>query len=90
MGTINICMIIAIASIWFAICSVVGFLAETRGRSFGGWTMFAFFFSPILGMILVLAFGETEEHWEERVEKEEEIRIKIRERHDEREGRRSL
>lgn len=60
-------------TIYFAVCWPIGFLADQRGRNFLGWTILSMIFSPIIGFVLVLAFGETEDKREARIRKEARI-----------------
>ena len=56
------------------LCVLVGHLASKRGRSSLGWFLFAFFFSPLLGALLVALLGETDAHRHARIIEEETIR----------------
>jgi hypothetical protein len=40
---------------WIVVCIAVGIAATARGRSLTAWALFAVFFSPVLGLLLLLA-----------------------------------
>jgi len=46
---------------WILLCFVVASAAKKRGRSFGGYLFLSIFLSPLIGLIIVLVLGETEE-----------------------------
>jgi hypothetical protein len=52
--------------VWLILCFVIGNGAKSRGRSFGNYFALSLFLSPILGMIVLLILGETEEFRNER------------------------
>jgi hypothetical protein len=39
---------------WIAVCITVGIAATARGRNLVGWTLLSVFFSPALGLLLLL------------------------------------
>lgn len=80
-------ILIIFALIIFLINFPVGIIADKRGRSCIGWILFSIFFSPVIGLILVLCLGETDSHRMERIRKEEEMRelerIRLNSKHNE-------
>ena len=46
---------------WVIFVIIVGVMAFERGRSVLGWVVLSIFFSPILGIILLLLLGPSEE-----------------------------
>jgi biotin transporter BioY len=42
--------------LWVTVSIVVGVAAARRGRSFGGWLILALLISPILALLLLIAF----------------------------------
>ena len=43
--------------IWVGLSIACGFAASSRGRNAIGWSLFAAFFSPVLAILFLLAFG---------------------------------
>jgi hypothetical protein len=52
---------------WVLLCFVAASAAKKRGRSFGGYLVLSLFLSPLIGIIVVLVLGETEELQKSRV-----------------------
>ena len=44
-------------AIWFFLCVAIGVGAEKRGRNGVGWFVFAFFLSPLIAGVFLLAVG---------------------------------
>lgn len=61
-----------------AMSAVVAGLASSRGRSWEGWFFISLLLSPLLGLILVLALGETPDARMERIREEEKLRASVR------------
>ena len=57
---------------------VTGILASKRGRNVFGWVVLSIFLSPVLGIILLLVLGPSEEKKMERIIWEEKLRKQIR------------
>ena len=57
---------------------VAGILASKRGRNVFGWVVLSIFLSPVLGIILLLVLGPSEEKKMERIIWEEKLRKQIR------------
>ena len=53
---------------------IPGFIASKKGRSFIGWYIFSVLLSPLIGLIVVLCLGESDEKRRERIIEEEKIR----------------
>lgn len=74
--------VIIVIGICFAICVVIGMIAERYGRSFWGFTFLSLFFTPVLALIILLILGKSEvqirREIEARVRYEEYVRSKIR------------
>jgi hypothetical protein len=57
---------------------IPGFIASKKGRSFIGWYIFSVLLSPLIGLIVVLCLGESDEKRRERIIEEEKIRNSVR------------
>lgn len=57
---------------------IPGFIASKKGRSFIGWYIFSILLSPLIGLIVVLCLGESDEKRKERIIEEEKIRNSVR------------
>lgn len=57
---------------------IPGFIASKKGRSFIGWYIFSVLLSPLIGLIVVLCLGESDEKRKERIIEEEKIRNSVR------------
>lgn len=62
---------------WIALSILVGVLATNKGRKFLGWFLLSALISPLFGILALLVAGETEEQWEDRIKRDEEIRIEV-------------
>jgi hypothetical protein len=47
-------------AIWLVACLLIGMVAASRNRSAGGWTILAFFISPLLAGMILLLVGRRE------------------------------
>lgn len=73
---------------WMAIIIILAFIifisllvaeaAEKRGRSYFGWWFLSLIMSPLICMIFLVALGETEDKWRERIMEEEELRNRVK------------
>ena len=63
---------------WVIFVIIVGVMAFERGRSVLGWVVLSIFFSPILGIILLLLLGPSEEKKMEQIASEEALRREMR------------
>ena len=61
----------------FIACFLCAEAAENKGRSYGGWFWLAFFCSPFLVSILLIALGDTEEKRKEKLSELKEVIEKI-------------
>ena len=52
--------------------------SKNRGRNEIGWTILAFFTSPLMCLPFIYVLGETKEKWEERIINEEALRKQVR------------
>lgn len=52
--------------IWFFLCVVAGVIARKKGRSGFGLFLLAFFFSPLIGIIVALLLGRNQSKIEAR------------------------
>ncbi len=72
---------ILIFLLWICVLSLLAMIpasmAKKRGRSYGGWWIFSILFSFIIGMLIVLALGETDEHRRQRIIEEERLRKSV-------------
>lgn len=57
---------------------IPGLIASKKGRSFIGWYIFSVLLSPLIGLIVVLCLGESDEKRRERIIEEEKIRNSVR------------
>ena len=57
---------------------VTGVMASKRGRNALGWVVLSIFLSPLLGIILLLLLGSSEDKKMERIASEEALRREIR------------
>lgn len=75
---ILLAIVILIAIIvYIALLVAVYKSAKSRDRGAFSWTFFAFFFTPLLCLFILLVLGETKEKHEERVVEEERIRMRV-------------
>ena len=63
---------------WIIIACLIFPFANKRGRSGFGWFIFSVIFSPLLGFIVLLCLGETEEKRRERIIEDEKLRQSLR------------
>jgi hypothetical protein len=61
-------------------CSYCAEAANSRGRNGGGWFFIAFFGTPILAAVLLIALGDTQRIREQKILRDEELREFIRRR----------
>ena len=47
--------------LWLILVFVVASAAKKRGRSYGGFWVLSFFFSPLIGLIILLALGDNKD-----------------------------
>ena len=77
----NLIISILVFVLWLCVLSLLAMIpasmAKKRGRSYGGWWLFSIIFSFILGMLFVLALGETDEHRRQRIIEEERLRKSV-------------
>ena len=59
------------------ICIIPVKMANKRGRNSFGWFWFSFFFSPILGALILLLLGETEEKRKQKIIDDQRLRERI-------------
>jgi hypothetical protein len=52
---------IFIGILWFIFVFVVASMAKKKGRSYGGYFILSFFFSPLIGLIILAVQGENKE-----------------------------
>ena len=57
---------------------IPGIIASKKGRSFIGWYIFSILLSPLIGLIVILCLGESDEKRKERIIEEEKIRTSVR------------
>lgn len=57
---------------------IPGIIASKKGRSFIGWYIFSILLSPLIGLIVILCLGESDEKRKERIIEEEKIRNSVR------------
>lgn len=69
---------ILIALFWIVFVAVTGVMAAKRGRNVLGWVVLSIFFSPLLGILLLLLVGSSEDKKMERIASEEALRREIR------------
>ena len=62
-------------------CFLCGEAASNRGRGYGGWFFIAFFGSPLLAAVLLIALGDTEEQRTKRIMEDEELRQSVNHKH---------
>jgi membrane protein DedA with SNARE-associated domain len=53
--------------IWFLLCLSVGWLAQSRGRSFWGFCLLSIILSPLLTGVLVLLFKKHSKNKTEKI-----------------------
>ena len=63
---------------WMIFVVVTGVMASKRGRNALGWVVLSIFLSPLLGIILLLLLGSSEDKKMERIASEEALRREIR------------
>ena len=63
---------------WMIFVVVTGVMASKRGRNALGWVVLTIFLSPLLGIILLLLLGSSEDKKMERIASEEALRREIR------------
>jgi len=59
---------------------VVAYVASSKGRNGFSWFLGSFFFSPLLAFLLLVALGLPPEERAKRVEEEERIRARARQK----------
>jgi hypothetical protein len=74
-------VVLLILLIWGLICAIPSKMARSRGRSYWGWFLFSFFFSPLLSIIILACLGDTEERRKEKIYEAEEIRLSLERRY---------
>ncbi len=72
-----LCFAVCVFIYIYSLCAV-GRMAEKRGRSIAWWVIFSFFTTPLIGVLLLVCFGETDEQEDQRIYQEEKIREKVR------------
>ncbi len=63
---------------WIIIACLIFPFAKNRGRNGLGWFIFSVFFSPLLGFIVLLCLGDTEERRKEKIIEDEKLRQTLR------------
>ena len=58
MSEIGFFMIIAMAIVYICICARIGYIAEEKGFSNSGHFWMSIFFSPLLGLLMVIALPD--------------------------------
>jgi hypothetical protein len=43
---------------WLALAGLVGYVASERNRSAGGWALISILFSPLIGLLALIAAGD--------------------------------
>ena len=56
----------------------VGLVAQRKGRNYLMWGIISFVFTPLIGIIVLLAFGDTDEMRRAKIREEEEIRKSVK------------
>ena len=59
-GPFELIIIFIPLAIWAAFARLVGRAAASRGRDYWQWTLFAFFLSPLIAAIFLMAFGSVQ------------------------------
>jgi len=63
--------------IYSLICLIPSKMAKKRGRSSFGWFWFSFLLSPVLGILVLLLLGETEENRKQKIIDDQLLRERI-------------
>lgn len=66
-----------VAAIFIWLYALVGKAADKRGRSAGGWIIFALIFSPLAAWIVLLCLGDTDAKRHQKIIEEEELRQRV-------------
>lgn len=70
--------LMTVFAIWVLLCVGVALLADSRGRSFWGFFLLSFVFSPLLGLIVILVMKNlTEEAGKEAARRQDEERREL-------------
>jgi len=77
---------IIIIPIWLILCSLVASAAKKKGRDGTGYFILALLLSPLIGIIILLISGDSENKIIEKVKKEEKIRADVRNEDSEKDG----
>ena len=72
-------LLVGAVFIWLFV--LVGKAADKRGRSSGGWVVFALIFSPFAAWIVLLCLGDTDAKRREKIIEEEELRQRVARRY---------
>ncbi|MDR2948600.1 MAG: hypothetical protein LBV71_05275 [Prevotella sp.] len=74
-GFLSLCVL---GLLWGLPALIPSFMAEKRGRSPFGWYVFSFVFSFILGIVILLLLGDTEDRRREKILEDEDLRQSYR------------
>ena len=77
---LTLTLFVIVVIVYISACSSCGEAAKDRGRSGGNWWWMAFFGTPFLAAVLLIALGDTKDKREERITEEETLRERIRQR----------
>lgn len=62
---------------WLALAGLVGYVASERNRSAGGWALISLVFTPLIGLLALIAAGEAEPNQKEKPNQKNEKHIPI-------------